>query len=120
MLWKPLLGGLTLGILVPLGLSASAPDFEQPIEPSEGSCEGCVGGGGGNSEFTGPGGDLYLRVNMDKPTDGFCFGPFDIFGEFCLELPCSYSATACWKIPDGKTGKRTITGQPDLELTGID
>ncbi|MEM7311414.1 MAG: hypothetical protein AAF682_32415 [Planctomycetota bacterium] len=116
---KPLLGGILLGGLLPFGLSAAAPDVGPGAAAD--TCSGCTGGGGGESIYEGPGGELYLRIDMEVPEDGGCIGPISI-GEltFCIEIPCHVTYLTCWKIPQGKQGVRKINDLVVQNIADID
>ncbi|MEM7307302.1 MAG: hypothetical protein AAF682_11560 [Planctomycetota bacterium] len=120
MRYRSVLGAFALGVLSLLALPAPAQGGGD-VEPL---CLGCTGEGGGDSEFrlgnpTKP--DLYFRIDMEKPVDGVCAGPF--YADFeltCLEAPCFYSAITCWVLPEGVAGTQTITGESIKHIFGTE
>ncbi|MEM7307300.1 MAG: hypothetical protein AAF682_11550 [Planctomycetota bacterium] len=118
-MFRSLLTGLALGALLAPLLPASAQGAGDSDPESE--CAGCLGGGGGSAEISGPGAsdEVFLRIDMDKPADGICAGPFPVDGvPVCIVIPCSYQAVTSWNLPPGVVGTQTITGEPVLHLTG--
>ncbi|MEM7307301.1 MAG: hypothetical protein AAF682_11555 [Planctomycetota bacterium] len=119
MRFRSLLGAVALGTLAPLALSTS-PESDGDSDHGP-HCAGCVGAGGGDTHYSGPGesNEIFFRIDMEKPLNGYCVGPFAIEDELtCVEWPCQFQAVTCWDLPAGVTGTQSVTGEPDLPLSG--